>query len=229
MGKQQPKQASIIHDREQSAVAEAFRAIRASITAAEAEGELKTILFTSASSGESGAMAAVNTAAALAYAGKRVVLVDCDLRKPILDEVFSVPNIGIVNVIVEKKALEALLQPTGIAGLKVLTGGPAIRHPVELLSHAAMRNILAALKTMADYVVINSSPLIIQSGKVISDACILAAKVDGVILVVDKGRIQVKTAPKVADLLRGTKARIIGAVLSGVTDDGELVYNVAAK
>jgi capsular exopolysaccharide synthesis family protein len=230
MGKQTQKQGRyIIKDREQSAVAEAFRAIRASINAAAVEGELKTILFVSGSSGEGGAMTAVNTAAALAYSGKRVVLVDCDLRRPVLDKVFAINNVGVANIIAEGKSPEALLQDSGIDGLQVLTAGPAIKNPVDFLANESMPDIFDYLKTIADHVIITSSPLLVGTNSVLSDACILAAKVDGVLVVVDRGSVRARSAKKFVDLLTGTKARIIGAVLNGVTDDSEFVYNAAAK
>lgn len=214
----------IIHDREQSSVAESFRVLSAAIREAQAESGLKTLLFSTASSGEGDTMTAVNAAVSLAHAGKRVVLVDCDMRRPVLHDIFNLDVFGVTNIILQDKPIQDMLQDTDINNLKVLTSGSVTASPVELLSNPKLREMFEALKSMADYVVIVSAPLIIQTSTIISDACIVASKVDGVVLVIDSRSVKTQTAKKAVELLNGAKANLIGTVLNDVKVDEEFIY-----
>ncbi|MBP2667662.1 MAG: capsular exopolysaccharide family, partial [Firmicutes bacterium] len=114
-----------------------------------------------------------------------------------------------------------------IEGLTVLASGSIPQSPVELLSNPKLRELLETLKTMADYVLLVSSPLIIKASTIISDACIVAAKVDGVILVIDSRSVKTKTAKKAVELLHGARANLIGAVLNDVKLDEEFIYHAS--
>ncbi len=217
----------IIKDREQSSIAESFRALGAAIQENQAESGLKTVLFSTASSGEGDTMTAVNAAATLAYAGKRVVLVDCDMRHPVLHEIFDVNVFGVTNIILQDKTVQEMLQDSGIENLKVLTSGSVPAAPVELLSNPKLRELFETLKTMADYIFIVSAPLIIQPSTIISDACIVASKVDGVILVIDSRTVKTKVAKKSVELLNGARAKLIGTVLNDVETDAEFIYHAS--
>lgn len=211
----------IIQDREQTPVAESFRAIRAKIQTSH----LKTILFVSASQGGGNAMTAANTAATLAYAGKQVILADCDFRTPLLQDIFSLPNRGVTNILVENMPVERMLQrPMGIANLRVLTSGPVSAIPAELLSHPKMRDLIEQLKDLADYVIFTSSPLIVAADMIVSDACVLVSRMDGVILIVDSKTVRVHTISKVMALLQGARANIIGSILNDVSEEKEFIF-----
>ena len=110
----------IIQDREQSAVAESFRVLSVAMQEAQAEHGVKTVLFSTASSGEGDSMTAVNAAATLAHAGKKVIMVDCDMRHPVLHEIFDLNVFGITNIVIQDKPVTEMLQETYIDGLKVL-------------------------------------------------------------------------------------------------------------
>jgi capsular exopolysaccharide synthesis family protein len=214
----------IIKDREQSKIAEAFRVIRGNLLTAQGEMNLKSVLFAGASPGEGNAMTAVNTAVTLAYSGKKVVLVDCDLRDPIIQDVFGLRKTGVTNLIGGGKTLEEVLQNTGIDNLKVITSGPVPEKPLELLSNETMKSMIDQLSDSVDFVIVNSSPLILAVDPIISDACLLASKVDGVVLVVDAGTVRIHTAKKVMEFLKGARARIVGTILNEIQDDREFVY-----
>lgn len=208
----------VIKDREQSPLAESFRALCAGIRDMKTAGKMQMVLFASASPGEGGTMTAVNSAALLAYAGHRVVLLDCDLRRPIVSEVFKLKNIGLTDLIQNEVAAEQILQNTGIPNLKVVTSGPPPVGPVIALSNPKTRGLFDYLRTQADYIFLTSSPMLIKQDYVVSDACLLASKVDGVVLVIDSRTVKPKNAKKVFDLLVGAKASIIGTVLNDVID-----------
>ena len=216
-----------IHDREQSSVAEAFRVLSATLQEAQAETGLKSVLFTTASSGEGDSMTAVNAALTLTHAGKSVILVDCDMRQPVLHEIFNLNIFGVTNIILQDKPIQAMLQATGIGGLKVLTCGSVTAAPVELLSNPKLLDLLNTLKSMADYVFLVSAPLIIQDSTIISDACIVASKVDGVIIVFDSRTVKPKIAKKAVELLNGARANLIGTVLNDVKVDDDFIYQAS--
>lgn len=208
----------LVQDREQSLLAESFRALCASIRDAEPHGKVRVVLFTSANSSEGGAMVAVNSAALLAYAGHKVVLVDCDLRTPSLCDVFTLKNIGVIDLVQDVVSQEEILQDTRIPNLKVVTSGPLPFASAGSLSSPKIRSLFDYLRTQADYIFVTSSPIVIQTDTVNSDACILASKVDGVVLVVDSRTVKPQTAKKVLQLLLGAKANVIGTVLNDVPD-----------
>ena len=219
----------IIKDREQSLTAEAFRALCASIQDTQPIGKLQTVLFVGANAGESAAMTAINAAATLAYAGKKVVLVDCDLRHPILCEEFYLQNFGLTNMVEGHATAKVIMQEIWIPNLKVITTGPLPIGPISILSNAKIRKLLEDLRSRADFIFLTSSPILVKEEFVISDACVLASKVDGVILVIDSRKTKPKAAQKVVELLNGAKANIIGTVLNDVISHSEIVYYTEIK
>lgn len=223
------KERYIIKDREQSLTAEAFRALCASIQDTQPIGKLQTVLFVGANAGESAAMTAINAAATLAYAGKKVVLVDCDLRHPILSDEFCLQNFGLTNLVEGHATAKVIMQEIWIPNMKVITTGPLPIGPISILSNAKIRKLLEELRGRADYIFLTSSPIVVKEEFVISDACVLASKVDGVILVIDSRKTKPKAAQKVVELLNGAKANIIGTVLNDVVSYSEIVYYTETK
>src|SRR5262249_36299244 len=126
-------------------------------------------------------LTAANLAIALARAGKKVILVDADLHRPSQHRLFKLyNNIGITTALLAEQAeMEQLVQPTAVAGLRVLTSGPLPPNPAELLGSKRMQDLLARLKENADVVVIDSPP-----ATAVVDSIILATETDGVILVI---------------------------------------------
>lgn len=216
----------IIKDREQSPQAEAFRALCASILNEGVSGKIQSVLFTSASDGDGGAMVAVNTAATLAYTGKRVVLVDCDLRRPILSAGFGLDNVGLTDMIQGDADIEDVIQDSWVPNLKVVASGPTPLGPLSVLSNRKTRILLEYLRNLTDIVILTSSPLVFQENHVISDACVLASKVDGVVLVLDSQKVKPKIARKAIALLNGAKANIIGTVLNDVIGYSDMAFRM---
>lgn len=206
----------LIEDREQSVVAEAFRALCAAIRDVEKKGSSQAILFTSANSGPGGTVVAINAAALLAYAGNKVILVDCDLRTPVVHEFFQLRNVGLTNFVKDEVAQEEILQASLVPNLQVVTSGPLALEPVPILSNSKVRTLLQYLRRQADYVFLTSSSLLIKAESIVSDACVLASKVDGVVLVIDSRKVRPKDIRKVEQLLVGAKGHLIGTVLNDV-------------
>jgi len=207
----------VIKDREQSPQAEAFRALCARIQNADARGgKVQSVLFASASEGDGGSMTAVNAAAALAYAGNNVVLVDCDLRCPIVCDGFGLENTGLTNLIQGEVLMSDILQESWVPNLRVVASGPLPVGPITTLSNEKIRALFDYLRTITDYIVLTSSPLLFRRDYVVSDACVLASKVDSVVLVIDSKTVKPQAAQKVVELLNGAKANIIGMVMNDV-------------
>lgn len=209
----------IVHEQAKSPIAEAFRTLRTNIQFAQIDGELKTIMFTSAGPGEGKSTTTANTAVALAQSGKNVILVDCDLRKPVQHRIFGKKNKGVTNALVEDIPAISLLQDTEVEGLRLLTSGPIPPNPSELLGSDAMLQILHSLEAEADYVVVDAPPVV-----AVTDACVLASKVDGVLLVVAAGVARPEMAQKAKELLKKANGRILGAVINRVEIEEEHAY-----
>jgi capsular exopolysaccharide synthesis family protein len=209
----------IVHEQPKSPIAEAYRTLRTNIQYAKVDGELKVLLFTSAGPGEGKSTVAANTAVALAQAGHRVVLVDCDLRKPVQHHVFSLNKKGLTNCLVGESPASELLQDTEVANLRVLTSGPIPPNPAELLGSSRMGVALDALKQIADFVVIDCPPTI-----AVTDACVMSRRADGVILVLDADTVRPEMAQKAKELLENAQAPILGAILNRAEIESEHSY-----
>lgn len=209
----------IVNEQAKSPIAEAYRTLRTNIQFSKPDGGLQTIMFTSSGPGEGKSTTIANTAVVLAQSGKKVILMDCDLRKPVLHKIFGKKNYGLTNLLVEEVAAEDFLQDTEIENLRILTSGPIPPNPSELLGSKKMQELLDYLKTQADYLIIDVPPVI-----AVTDACVLAAKVDGIILVINSGTIRPEMAQKAKDLLIKAKGHILGVILNRVEIEEEDAY-----
>ncbi len=213
------KRRLIVQEDAKSPIAEAYRTLRTNIQFSKSDGELKAIMFTSAGPGEGKSTTIANTAVALAQSGKQVILMDCDFRKPVQHKIFRKKNRGITNVIVEDVAVQDFIQDTDVDNLRLLTSGPIPPNPSELLGSRKMQEILDVLKTQADYLIIDAHPVI-----AVTDACVLASRVDGITLVVNSGSIRPEMAQKAKDLLIKANGHLLGVVLNRVEIEEEHAY-----
>jgi len=209
----------IVHEQPKSPTAEAYRTLRTNIQFSQTDRELQTIMFTSTGPGEGKSTNVANIAVAMAQAGKEVILVDCDLRKPVQHSTFNLPNEGLTNVLVQDIPFEEVLQDTHIPNLRIVTSGPIPPNPSELLATEKMTNFLGFLKGNADIVIIDVPPVI-----AVTDACVLASRVDGVILVVAARGVRPEMAKKAKKALVQAQGRILGTILNRVTIEEEHAY-----
>lgn len=209
----------IVQEDAKSPISEAYRTLRTNIQFAKVDSDIKTIMFTSAGPGEGKSTTAANTAVALAQSGKEVLLVDCDLRKPVQHRIFGKKNRGVTNILVEDLPFEQFIQETDVSGLKVLTSGPIPPNPSELLGSAKMVRLIDLLKMQADYVVIDAPPVV-----AVTDASVLSSKVDGILLVVSAGIARPEMAQKAKEALERANGHILGVVLNRVEIDAEHSY-----
>ena len=197
-----------------STEAEAFRVLRTNLLFASVDHELRSLLVTSPTPAEGKSFVSSNLATAFAQTGKRVILVDADLRKPTLHRVFGlVNNVGVTSALVSgADAIAGSLQATAIADLRVMTSGPLPPNPSELLSSQRMQELLHNLGAHCDLVVIDSPPVV-----VVSDTAVLATRTDGVLLVLSSDKMRRDLARNAVAALHQVKALILGVAINRVT------------
>jgi non-specific protein-tyrosine kinase len=196
-----------------SPVSEAYRTLRTNLDFADLDQSLKTLVVTSAGVGEGKSTTLANLAVVSAQAGRKVVLVDADLRRPALHQLFGLGNeSGLTTAMVDDSALaEPPLQAGGVEGLSVLTSGPLPPNPADLMGSRRMEEVIAALAGEADQVFFDTPPVV-----AVTDAAVLATKVDGVLLVVSAGKTRRESARTAVQRLEQINARLVGTVLTNV-------------
>ncbi len=199
-----------------SPVSEAYRTLRTNLEFSSLDKPLKTIVVTSPGPEEGKSTTLANLAVTLAQADKRVVLVDCDLRRPSQHEIFGLSNeVGLTTMMVDEQAMkDPPLLDTGVSGLRLLPSGPLPPNPAELVGSRRMAEIIAGLSENADLVLFDAPPII-----AVTDAAVLASRVDGVLLVIKAGGTKRDHAQKAKALLEKVSAHLVGAVLNNVKMD----------
>lgn len=204
-----------------SGAAEAYRSLRTSVQFLGLDTPVRTLQFTSASAAEGKSTTAANLAVALARAGQRVILVDCDLRRPMIHEYFGLdPTVGFTSVLLGDAPLSAAFHRVpGIERLRILAAGPVPPNPSELLSTHRMVDLLTTLQADSDIVLLDSPPVL-----PVSDAAVLSARVDGVLMVVKAGSTHRKQLGRALELLSQVDASVVGVALNGVSKGGAYAY-----
>lgn len=193
-----------------SFISEQFRTIRTNITFSMPDREIKTILVTSATPGEGKSTNAANIGVVFAQEGKRVVIVDADLRKPTMHYTFLLQNArGLSNLLTRHFTISEVVNNTDIANLYVLTSGPIPPNPAELLASTLMGNVIEELKKEFDIIIFDAPPLLS-----VTDAQILSNKCDGTLLIVNSGVAENESVLKAKASLEASKANILGVVLN---------------
>lgn len=203
-------------------VAEAYTRIYSNIKFAAVEGPLRSVLITSARKGEGKSTTLTNLACAMAASGKRVIVVDTDLRNPTLQRILGTKHqTGVTNVLAGECTLDDVLKPTEHAGVTILPSGPIPPNPAELVQSSAMKSLIADLEVRSDLVMFDSPPALL-----VADAMLLGSELDAAIIVSESGGVSRKEVQHVRDTLQVAKARILGVILNKVVDSpGSYYYN----
>jgi capsular exopolysaccharide synthesis family protein len=198
---------------------EAFRVLRTNVLTLGAGGPPRKLLITSIEPGAGKSTVVANLAVALAQSGRKVIVVDTDLRDPCLDKVFSVPDdFGLSNAIFDRGRFSLGLRDTKVPGLTVLPSGPLPPNPAELLGFESTRELINQLSGEADVVLFDSPPL-----QNYADASVLAPLVDGVVLVVGRGRVSGGQIQKAVSQLVKVGAKQLGFVFNKAeANEGDL-------
>lgn len=209
----------IVEKEPKSIAAESYRTLRTNIQYSSFDKEYRAIVVTSSDPGEGKSTTSGNLALCLAQGDKKVILVDCDLRKPSIHKKFKISNIvGLSDVIVGKEALENAVHRYN-KNMTVLTLGKIPTNPSEMLSSKTMLKLIEHLKKEYDYVILDTPPV-----QAVTDSQILSTKVDGTILVVRADRTKKDGVHNSINLLKKVNANIIGTVLNGVDNSRNKYY-----
>lgn len=204
-----------MQDDPKAVVSEAFRTLRTNLQFASLNEELRIISVTSTGPAEGKSVVCANLAVSIAQTGTKVILIDCDLRKPAIHKIFGLENhVGLTSVLTGQKDLESALRPTQSENLRLLTAGPIPPNPAELLQSKAMQATLAQVKEHADKILIDAPPVL-----PVADAMILASYVDGVIFVIGVKQVSKDMVRRAKEQLDGANARILGVVLNKIKYD----------
>jgi len=203
-----------------SIVSEQFRTMRTNINFSMPDKELQTILVTSSSPGDGKSTVVANTAVVYAEEGKRVLLIDADMRKPTVHYTFHMTNtMGLSNLLTRQATFAEVVNPSETEGLDIITCGPIPPNPAELLGSRTMDKVLEEMKNHYDIILFDAPPVLS-----VTDAQILSNKCDGTILVMSAGQTEKEGVVKAKEALVASQANIIGAVINNFELDKDHSY-----
>lgn len=204
-----------------SRVSEQFRTLRTNIHFTSPDGDIRSLVITSASHSEGKSTAASNLAIVFAQEGKRVLFIDADMRKPTMHHTFKLNNSrGLSNVLARQIALKVAIQPAEIENLDLLPCGPIPPNPAELLSSQNMDLLFEQALDVYDLLIFDTPPVLS-----VTDSVILANKCEGTILVINSGKTEKEHAIKAKEAITAsTKTRLLGAIINNVKVQKDTAY-----
>ncbi|CAG0948324.1 partial tyrosine-protein kinase Etk/Wzc, partial [Anaerolineae bacterium] len=210
-GVHQPADNLVTFKHPRSPISEAYRVLRTNLRFSGIENPTGALVVTSAGPGEGKTTTAANLAVTMAQGGRRVVLLDTDLRRPMIHKVFGFSNeVGLSSLFLgDAPTLASVMQPTEIPTLRVITSGPLPPNPAEVLDSALMKQVLRELREQSDMVILDSPPTL-----AVADASILGAQCSGAVLVVDAGRTRSDASRRALQSLKQTGTKVLGVVLN---------------
>jgi len=191
-------------------ITEEYHRMRQSLLSASPLHSTKALLFASATKGEGTSTVITNFAITLATAGDKVLLVDANHRNPSLHELLSVEkNSGLTELLLDNKSVEELIKKTTFNNLCIITSGTHLSNPSSLFESKQFDNFITQMKAQADWILFDAPPI-----NIYNDASTLAAKVDGIILVVEAEKTRWEVAQNAKERLENGKIKILGAILN---------------
>ncbi len=215
-----PDPTLVTYYRPKSRKSEVFRGIRTALYfSTRGEGH-KVIQITSPNMGDGKTTLSSNLSVSIAQSGKQTILIDADFRRPRLHKVFAVPSEkGFASVIMGQCELRDAIQPTVIPGLSLLPCGPIPPNPAELLTSPRFKELLDELREQFDYVIVDTPPLL-----VVTDPCVVAPRVDGVLMAMRVTKNGRPIAERARDILMSLGAKPLGIIVNGVSMQGPNNY-----
>ncbi len=205
--------ARISHLKPQELISEFYRQVRTNLFFSAPAGELKTMLITSSSAGCGKTTTAVNLAITIAHEGRRVLLIDGNFRRPMINRLFPYEGDcrGLSNVLIGQASSSDVIHPSGIENIDIIDCGPLPPNPSDLLSSRRMHDLLESQKQHYDYILIDGPPTLVMA-----DARILAGLTDGTVLVVKSNQTPKGAVQRVINELKVGNIRILGVLLNCV-------------
>jgi len=203
-----------------SSIAESYRQVRTNLQFAKGGTTFRTLLLTSPTAGEGKSTTAANLAVAFAQTGKKVLLVDADLRRPMLHTMFRMdPGAGLTELVTGKANLQKAARQTSVENLEVITSGDIPPNPSEVLGSDEMREFVAATSKKYDMVLFDASPVL-----AVTDPAVISTMTDGTIMVVSAGTTRMEDLDQAVELVEGVGGKVAGVVLNNF--DPHLAYGV---
>ena len=194
-----------------SPITEAYRTLQTNLDFSSLDEPIKSITITSPGVSEGKSTTSANLALTYAQSGKRVLLVDCDLRCPRIHYLFQLSNQqGLSNILCLKKPFEEIRQSIN-EQLDVLTTGPLPPNPIEFLNSKGLKNFIQQVSTMYDRVIFDTPPV-----GILTDAALIGSQTDGTLLVVATGKSEIELTKKAKENLLNVKANLLGTVMTMV-------------
>lgn len=210
----------IVQEDPKSLISEAYRTLRTGILFSGSKPSPQFIQVTSAGPQEGKTITAANVATVMAQSGSRVLIMDCDMRKPRIHEIFGIPNSrGLSDLLLNGEEGVSLTQKTKVPNLDLIVCGTIPANPSELLGSKRMQRLLTLLGEKYDRIIMDSPPVL-----AVTDAIVLSRLVEGLILVVGAGASSKNGVTRAVELLKEVNARICGAVLNNLNVDKERYY-----
>ncbi|WP_042149820.1 CpsD/CapB family tyrosine-protein kinase [Paucisalibacillus sp. EB02] len=198
-------------ERNNTQAAEQFRSIRSNINFASVDRQLRSLVITSSSAGDGKTSTAANLAIVFNQGGKRVLLVDADMRKPKVHLIFRQANLfGLSNYLIGQKEIDEIINGTYRTDFDIITSGILPPNPAELLGSKQMMKFITTVMDRYDVVIFDTPPVL-----VVTDATLIANQCDGTLLVVRAKKNEVKEVKKAKEQLCFAGANLIGAVFNG--------------
>lgn len=193
-----------------SYAAEQFRTLRTNINFSSPDQVIKSLLVTSASPFEGKSTTAANLAVVFAQEGKKILLIDADMRKPTMHHTFKKDNAsGLSTVLTKQTALEASIKKTNIERLDILTSGPIPPNPAELLASISLESMIRNLQEIYELIIFDSPPMLS-----VADGQILANKCGGALLVINSNKTEKQKALKAKEAIVASNGKLLGAILN---------------
>lgn len=199
-------------------IQEAYKTLRSNVIfSLTGEEESKVIQVTSAMASEGKSTTTTNLAISFAMTDRKVLLIDCDMRRPKLASLLGLKGSpGLSNVLVDYKLVEKAISPTSVPKLDVMTAGDIPPNPSELLGSKRMATLLTDMRQVYDYIILDTPPV-----NMVTDSVVLASRVgsDGVLFVVRAGHSERWSVQRATEQLEYAKVKVLGFVLNGVDDE----------
>lgn len=207
----------VTYYKSKSRKAEVFRAVRTALYFnTRGEGH-KVIQITSPNMGDGKTTLSTNLAVSIAQSGKRIILIDADFRRPRIHKIFGAGNdLGFTSVLTGQCELREAIQPSSVPGLSLLSSGPIPPNPAELLTSPRFKELIDELREQYDFVIIDTPPLL-----VVTDPCVVAPRVDGVLLCIRVAKNGRPVAERAREVLVSLGANVLGVVVNGISLFGQ--------
>lgn len=210
----------IVHNRPKSPISESYRSLRTNIQFANLDNNMKTILVTSATPGEGKTLTLINLAVAMAQNGQKVLIVDCDMRKPRIHKALEISNkAGLAEYLMYGEDISRFINRIDTLNIDVLTSGKIPTNPSELLHSNVMKETVESLKGKYDYVFFDSPPVV-----PVTDAIVMASYIEGAVLVIASGKLEIDMAKKAKESLVASGIEILGVVLNKIPMNDSKAY-----